>query len=60
VVYVDDIVIIGDDSGGIARLKMLLQLKFHTKDLGKRRYFLGIEIARSRTSINLSQKKICA
>jgi hypothetical protein len=47
VVYVDDIVITGDDSGGNVRLKLFLQQKFHTKDLGKLRYFLGIEVARS-------------
>jgi hypothetical protein len=47
VVYVDDIVIIGDESGDIALLKLFLQQRFHAKDLGKIRYFLGIEVARS-------------
>jgi hypothetical protein len=57
VVYVDDIVITRDHSGGIARLKQFLQQRFYTKDLSKHRYFLGIEVARSRTGINLSQRK---
>jgi len=57
VVYLDDIVITGNDSRGITRLKQFLQQMFHTKDLGKVRYFLGIEVARFRTRINLSQRK---
>jgi hypothetical protein len=38
-------------------LKQFLQQRFPTNDLGKLQYFLGIEVARSRTSINLTQKK---
>jgi hypothetical protein len=57
VVYVDDIAFVGYDLGGIAQLKQFLQQQFHTKDLGKLRYFLGMEVARSHTCINLSQRK---
>jgi hypothetical protein len=37
------------------RLKQFLQHHFHTRDLGKIRCFLGIEVARSKLGINLSQ-----
>ncbi|RVW26617.1 Retrovirus-related Pol polyprotein from transposon TNT 1-94 [Vitis vinifera] len=47
VVYVDDIVITGSDQNGIQKLKQHLFTHFQTKDLGKLKYFLGIEIAQS-------------
>jgi hypothetical protein len=46
-VYVDDIVITGDDLDGIQKLKIHLHQQFHTKDLGPLQYFLGIEVAQS-------------
>ena len=46
-VYVDDIVIIGDDVEEIKCLKENLGRAFEVRDLGPLRYFLGIEIARS-------------
>lgn len=58
IVYVDDIIISGDDSIGIAALKHHLSQQFQTKDLGSLRYFLGIEVARS-SKVSLS-KEICA
>ena len=57
VVYVDDIVITRSDSKGISSLKSFLQSQFHTKDLGMLRYFLGIEVMRSKHGIFLSQRK---
>ena len=44
IVYVDDIVIIGDDQEETEWLKRLLAEEFEVKDLGNLRYFLGMEI----------------
>jgi hypothetical protein len=54
IVYVDDIIISGSDSTGIADLKIYLAKQFHTKDLAVLHYFLGIEVARSSQGISLS------
>ena len=56
-VYVDDIVITGDDVEEIKYLKKNLGRAFEVKDLGPLRYFLGIEIAKSPKGIVLSQRK---
>lgn len=55
--YVDDIVLTGDDEQGISALKSHLHAHFETKDLGDLRYFLGVEVARKKGSILLSQRK---
>ena len=57
IVYVDDIIITSDDKKGIDDLKRYLQNSFRTKDMGKLRYFLGIEIAQSKEDISLSERK---
>ena len=57
IVYVDDIVITGDDDMGIYNLKKWLTKEFEVKDLGQLRYFLGIEVSRSAKGIYLSQRK---
>lgn len=56
-VYVDDIIITGDDVEEIKFLKESLGKAFEVKDLGPLRYFLGIEIVRSQKRIVLSQRK---
>ncbi|CAL1353665.1 unnamed protein product [Linum trigynum] len=55
--YVDDMVVTGDDIEGIDHLKKGLQSAFHLKDLGELSYFLGLEITRDRHGIMLSQRK---
>lgn len=57
IVYVDDIVITGNDDVEISSLKKKLSNEFKIKDLGSRRYFLGIEVARLKQGVFLSQRK---
>ncbi|XP_019098362.1 PREDICTED: uncharacterized protein LOC109131651, partial [Camelina sativa] len=56
-IYVDDIIISGDDKEGIDTTKALLNTSFDIKDLGALKYFLGIEISRSPEGLFLSQRK---
>ena len=57
IVYVDDIILTGDDSEEILKLKKMLATEFEIKDLGNLRYFLGMEVARSKEGIVISQRK---
>ena len=57
IVYVDDIILTGDDSDEIFKLKRMLATEFEIKDLGTLRYFLGMEVARSKEGIVISQRK---
>ena len=56
-VYVDDIIIGGQDLKEIDVVKKQLQNKFKIRDLGTLKYFLGLEIARNSSGIHISQKK---
>jgi len=53
--YVDDIIITGPNVAIISSLKEFLHNQFKLKDLGRLKYFLGLEIARSSKGISLSQ-----
>ena len=57
IVYVDDIVIAGSDHDDIRKLKQHIFNHFQTKDLGKLKYFMGIEIAQSNSGVVMSQRK---
>jgi hypothetical protein len=55
--YVDDMIITGDDSEYIAFVKAHLSDQFLMSDLGHLRYFLGIEISSTPERFFLSQEK---
>ena len=57
IVYVDDIIVTGNDEKEKNTLKQCLAKEFEIKDLGKLKYFLGIEVARSKQGIFISQQK---
>lgn len=58
-VYVDDIVITGNNVDEIEKFKGFLKSKFMIKDLGPLKYFLGIEVLDNKDGICLSQRKYC-
>jgi len=57
IVYVDDMIITGDDLEEITRLQEQLAIEFEMKNLKGLKYFLGIEVTRSKHGIFLSQQK---
>lgn len=52
IVYVDDIIVIGNNEECMTKLK-----EFEIKDLGRLKYFLRIEVAHSNDGIFISQQK---
>ena len=53
-IYVDDIVLAGNDTHACNEFKAYLHACFSIKDLGPLKYFLGIEIARGPKGLFLS------
>ena len=56
-VYVDDLVLTGNDRELCAQFKVYLNNCFRIKDLGPLKYFLGIEVARNEKGLFLCQRK---
>ena len=56
-VYVDDLLISGNDPTTLISFKKYLSSCFHMKDFGRLKYFLGIEVARSLSGIFPSKRK---
>ena len=56
-VYVDDIIVTGNNQSKIDEVKRALREKFEIKDFGRLKYFLGIEIAHSIKGLFISQRK---
>ena len=54
IVYVDDIILTGDDENEILRLKSNFKEEFEVKDLVPLRFFPGMEVARSKEGIFIS------
>jgi hypothetical protein len=56
-VYVDDLIFTGDDANMLFDFKKSMMREFDMSDLGKMRYFLGIEVLQNSGGIYICQKK---
>ncbi|XP_062103182.1 uncharacterized mitochondrial protein AtMg00810-like [Humulus lupulus] len=56
-VYVDDLIITGDDKTEIFQTKENLSVRFQMKELGELKHFLGLEIDRTKEGLFLCQQK---
>ncbi|TYK23879.1 Cysteine-rich RLK (receptor-like protein kinase) 8 [Cucumis melo var. makuwa] len=57
IAYVDDIVLSGDDQTEISQLKQRMVNEFEIKNLGNLKYFLRMEVVRSKEGISVSPRK---
>ena len=57
IIYVDDMIVTGNNDAEMKALQSYLSHEFEMKDLGPLKYFLGIEVLRSKQGIFLSQRK---
>lgn len=55
--YVDDLIYTGNDVELCEKFKKSMKLEFDMSDLGKMKYFLGVEVQQSSKGIHLCQRK---
>jgi len=58
-VYVDDVILAGNTLSEFTLIKGVLHNAFKIKDIGQLKYFLGLEVAHSKSGISLCQRKYC-
>ncbi|PNX73907.1 retrotransposon-related protein [Trifolium pratense] len=58
--YVDDLIYTGNDLSLMNEFKSSMQKEFSMTDLGKMKYFLGVEVIQSDEGIYISQQKYAA
>ena len=59
VVYVDDIILVGDSLTEFDHIKSILHNSFKIKNLAQLKYFSGLEVAHSKLGISLCHRKYC-
>ena len=57
ILYVDDIILTGDNIEEQEQMKKVLAKEFEIKDLSQLRYFLGMEAVRIKSGMAISQRK---
>ncbi|RVX17651.1 Retrovirus-related Pol polyprotein from transposon TNT 1-94 [Vitis vinifera] len=55
--YVDDLIFTGNDESMFVKFKNSMKLEFDMTDLGKMKYFLGMEVLQNSEGIYISQRK---
>ena len=55
--YVDDLIFTGNDVSMFVKFKNSMKLEFDMTDLGKMKYFLGVEVLQNPEGIYISQRK---
>ncbi|XP_022031366.1 uncharacterized mitochondrial protein AtMg00810-like [Helianthus annuus] len=58
-VYIDDIILAGNNENKVNEVKNFLKTEFLIKDLGLLKFFLGIEVIKTDNGVCLSQRKYC-